>query len=93
MMALYRKATAALHGHNGPKNENESQNTKDLFAELHANSCGLKVFATSIAAQSLEISRRAYGGHGYSSFAGIGALYADCLPSQTYEGDNYVRTL
>jgi len=30
------------------------------------------------------------GGHGYSAFAGVGRLYAEHLPSATYEGDNFV---
>jgi acyl-CoA oxidase len=30
------------------------------------------------------------GGHGYSAFSGIGRVYADMVPSVTYEGENFV---
>lgn len=64
----------------------------DLLADLHATSCGLKSLASSIAAEGLEVCRRACGGHGYSSFSGIGSYYADYLPTTTWEGDNYMLT-
>ncbi|KPM37957.1 Peroxisomal acyl-coenzyme A oxidase 1 [Neonectria ditissima] len=64
----------------------------DLLADLHAISCSLKAFASTTAAEGLEVSRRACGGHGYSAFSGIGSWYADYLPSVTWEGDNYMLT-
>ena len=64
----------------------------DLLADLHATSCGLKAFASTTAAEGLEVCRRACGGHGYSSFSGIGSWYADYLPTTTWEGDNYMLT-
>ena len=64
----------------------------DLLADLHATSCGLKALASTTAAEGLEVCRRACGGHGYSSFSGIGSLYADYLPTMTWEGDNYMLT-
>ncbi|KAJ5768719.1 hypothetical protein N7520_003278 [Penicillium odoratum] len=64
----------------------------DLLAELHAFSCGLKALASTTAGEGLETCRRACGGHGYSSFSGIGPLYADYLPTLTWEGDNYMLT-
>ncbi|KAJ1953273.1 hypothetical protein IWQ62_006032 [Dispira parvispora] len=30
------------------------------------------------------------GGHGYSSFSGLGDFYLDSLPNVTWEGDNYI---
>ena len=66
--------------------------TTDLLADLHATSCGLKALASTIAAEGLEVCRRACGGHGYSSFSGIGSWYADYLPTTTWEGDNYMLT-
>jgi len=62
----------------------------DLAADLHATSCGLKSLASTIAVDGLEVCRRACGGHGYSSFSGIGSWYADYLPTATWEGDNLV---
>ncbi|KAF2864023.1 acyl-CoA oxidase [Piedraia hortae CBS 480.64] len=63
-----------------------------MLADLHATSCGLKSLASHTAAEGLEVCRRACGGHGYSSFSGIGPFYADYLPTVTWEGDNYMLT-
>ncbi|PYI31634.1 acyl-CoA oxidase [Aspergillus indologenus CBS 114.80] len=64
----------------------------DLLADLHATSCGLKALASTTAGEGLEVCRRACGGHGYSSFSGIGPWYSDYLPTLTWEGDNYMLT-
>ncbi|KAF9484218.1 peroxisomal oxidase [Pholiota conissans] len=61
-----------------------------LLAEMHATTSGLKIYVSSNGVQDLETARRSMGGHGYSAFAGLGRLYADYLPSVTYEGDNFV---
>ena len=73
----------------GPEQLNS---TSDLLADLHAVSCALKAFASTTAAEGLEVCRRACGGHGYSAFSGIGSWYADYLPTVTWEGDNYMLT-
>ncbi|KAL5374693.1 hypothetical protein PMIN06_012186 [Paraphaeosphaeria minitans] len=70
----------------------ETQAGSDILADLHATSCGLKSLSSSIAAEGLEVCRRACGGHGYSSFSGIGSWYADYLPTVTWEGDNFMLT-
>ena len=75
----------------GPSPEELFPST-DLLADLHATSCGLKALASTIAAEGLETCRRACGGHGYSSFSGIGSWYADYLPTTTWEGDNFMLT-
>lgn len=64
----------------------------DLLADLHSTSCALKSYSSTVAAEGLETCRRACGGHGYSSFSGIGSHYADYLPTVTWEGDNYMLT-
>ncbi|KAI1843192.1 hypothetical protein JX265_012236 [Neoarthrinium moseri] len=64
----------------------------DLLADLHATSCALKSYGSTVAGEGLEACRRACGGHGYSSFSGIGTWYADYLPTLTWEGDNYMLT-
>uniref|UniRef100_A0A8H7XY14 Acyl-coenzyme A oxidase n=1 Tax=Psilocybe cubensis TaxID=181762 RepID=A0A8H7XY14_PSICU len=66
------------------------QGDTSLLAEMHATTSGLKVYVSSSGVQDLETARRSMGGHGYSAFAGLGRLYADYLPSVTYEGDNFV---
>ena len=64
----------------------------DLLSDLHSTSCALKSYASTMAGEGLEVCRRACGGHGYSSFSGIGSWYADYLPTLTWEGDNYMLT-
>ncbi|RKF73897.1 Peroxisomal acyl-coenzyme A oxidase 1 [Golovinomyces cichoracearum] len=70
----------------------ETNSSSEMLADIHATSCGLKALASTTAAEGLEVTRRACGGHGYSSFAGIGSWYADYLPTTTWEGDNYMLT-
>lgn len=98
MMQLYqenqdRMKAAASPGQSsrGPGPE-ELRAGADLLADLHATSCGLKALASTTAGEGLEICRRACGGHGYSSYSGIGSYYADYLPTLTWEGDNYMLT-
>jgi len=99
MMALYGENQKKMaggagnvgHTGRGPSHEELFPST-DLSADLHATSCGLKALASTTAAEGLEVCRRACGGHGYSSFSGIGSWYADYLPTTTWEGDNYMLT-
>eukprot|EP01119_Soliformovum_irregulare_P011146 TRINITY_DN2776_c0_g1_i1.p1 TRINITY_DN2776_c0_g1~~TRINITY_DN2776_c0_g1_i1.p1 ORF type:complete len:666 (-),score=227.53 TRINITY_DN2776_c0_g1_i1:202-2058(-) len=58
--------------------------------ELHATSSGLKAFATWISSEGIEEARKCCGGHGYSKFSGISAIYAENVPACTYEGENNV---
>ncbi|KAK5697184.1 hypothetical protein LTR97_007319 [Elasticomyces elasticus] len=101
MMALYaasQKKMSQDAGKVGSKSATrgagpeETVPGSDLLADLHATSCGLKSLASYTAVEGLEVCRRACGGHGYSSFAGIGSWYADYLPTATWEGDNYMLT-
>lgn len=70
----------------------KTQQAEALLAELHVQSCALKSHGTTISVEGIETCRRACGGHGYAQYSGIGHLYADMLPSVTYEGDNYMLT-
>ena len=96
MMALYganqRKMSQSVDKDSRGTGPEELQSSSDLLADLHATSCGLKSLASSTAVEGLEMCRRACGGHGYSSFSGIGPWYADYLPTATWEGDNYMLT-
>ncbi|KAJ6543324.1 peroxisomal oxidase [Mycena sp. CBHHK59/15] len=60
------------------------------LAEMHVTTSGLKVLVSTTGIQDLETARRSMGGHGYSGFAGVGRMYAEYLPSATYEGENFV---
>ena len=90
MMALYQENQKKMssdagklgNSKRGPSPEELFPST-DLLADLHATSCGLKALASTTAAEGLEVCRRACGGHGYSSFSGIGSWYADYLPTTT----------
>ncbi|KAG7441254.1 peroxisomal oxidase [Guyanagaster necrorhizus] len=61
-----------------------------MLPEMHAITSGLKVLCTATIMDDIESARRSMGGHGYSAFAGVGKLYADYLPSVTFEGENFV---
>ncbi|KAM5431451.1 putative acyl-CoA oxidase [Microsporum ferrugineum] len=98
MMALYNHNQAIMKksASNQPSGRGagpeELNPGADLLADLHATSCGLKALGSTIAAEGLEVCRRACGGHGYSSYSGIGSWYSDYLPTTTWEGDNYMLT-
>ncbi|KAG0003979.1 Peroxisomal acyl-coenzyme A oxidase 1 [Modicella reniformis] len=62
------------------------------LAEVHAISSGLKSTCTTMAATNMEDCRKLMGGHGYSYFSGISHLWASYVPSNTYEGDNFLLT-
>ncbi|KAG0037234.1 acyl-coenzyme A oxidase [Podila clonocystis] len=64
----------------------------DALAEVHAMSSALKSYCTTIGAAGTEECRKLMGGHGFSYFTGISHLFASIVPSNTYEGDNYVLT-
>ncbi|KAF9026086.1 acyl-coenzyme A oxidase [Podila verticillata] len=64
----------------------------DALAEVHAMSSALKSYCTTIGAAGTEECRKLMGGHGFSYFTGIAHLFASIVPSNTYEGDNYVLT-
>ncbi|KAG0199347.1 acyl-coenzyme A oxidase [Mortierella sp. GBA30] len=64
----------------------------DALAEVHAMSSALKSYCTTIGAAGTEECRKLMGGHGFSYFTGLAHLFASIVPSNTYEGDNYVLT-
>ncbi|CAO3639756.1 unnamed protein product [Cunninghamella blakesleeana] len=61
-----------------------------MLPDMHVTTCSLKVWSTRRSTDGQEECRKAMGGHGYSQFSGIGQLFATSVPSNTYEGDNYV---
>ncbi|KAF9950383.1 acyl-coenzyme A oxidase [Mortierella alpina] len=62
------------------------------LAEVHAISSGLKSTCSTIAATGTEDCRKIMGGHGYSYFSGISHVWSTYVPSNTYEGDNFLLT-
>ncbi|KAI8376969.1 acyl-CoA dehydrogenase/oxidase C-terminal [Blakeslea trispora] len=65
-------------------------NNASLLPEMHATACALKSWGTRRSTDGVEESRKCMGGHGYSYFSGLSDLFATNVPSNTYEGDNYV---
>jgi len=98
MMRLYEENRSKMQQTSGEASTRrgtgpeETRAASDLLADLHATSCALKSLGSTIAAEGLEVCRRACGGHGYSSFGGIGPWYSDYLPTTTWEGDNFMIT-
>ncbi|KAJ5414739.1 hypothetical protein N7509_001366 [Penicillium cosmopolitanum] len=98
MMRLYQENQQRMKAAASPGQDSRGAGPEelragaDLLADLHATSCGLKALASTTAGEGLEVCRRACGGHGYSSYSGIGSYYADYLPTLTWEGDNYMLT-
>ncbi|KAF9975457.1 acyl-coenzyme A oxidase [Actinomortierella ambigua] len=62
------------------------------LAEVHAVSSGLKSTCSTIAATGVEDCRKLMGGHGYSYFSGLSHIWSNYVPSNTYEGDNFLLT-
>lgn len=98
MMDLYEQNQKRMQGDPGKAADpnrgagpEELNSGSDLLADLHATSCGLKALGSSIALDGLEVCRRACGGHGYSSFAGIGAWLLDYTPTVTWEGKQCMK--
>ncbi|OAG43491.1 hypothetical protein AYO21_02428 [Fonsecaea monophora] len=72
--------------------ETISRNDFSALAETHALSSGLKALCTMLAADGIETSRRALGGHGFGGGSGMIPLNSDYLSKPTVEGDNYMIT-
>lgn len=62
------------------------------LAEMHAASSGLKSACTMLAADGIEVCRRAMGGHGFGGGSGMIPLNNDYLSKPTVEGDNWMIT-
>ena len=61
-----------------------------LVEQLHAISSVLKAKTSWFASECLEECRQSMGGHGYSSYSKMGALYSNNDVNLTWEGDNHV---
>lgn len=60
---------------------------------LHCIMSLYKSYITFNVLEGLEEARRSCGGHGYMMLSGLPSLYANYLPSITYDGDNSILTL
>jgi hypothetical protein len=73
----------------------EKLNNSDVsdLAFLHCIVSLYKSYVTFNALEAIEECRRSCGGHGYMMLSGLPSLYAEYLPSITYDGDNSILTL
>jgi acyl-CoA oxidase len=62
------------------------------LADMHSTSAGLKSLCTGLAADGIEIGRRALGGHGFGAGSGLLQLNSEYHSQVTVEGDNYMIT-
>lgn len=69
-----------------------AQNDAKMLPEMHVTSCALKTWGSRRSSEGLEECRKAMGGHGFSAFSGVSDQFANFVPANTYEGDNYVLT-
>ncbi|KAI9880063.1 MAG: hypothetical protein M1830_005795 [Pleopsidium flavum] len=91
--------TFALHYSGEAMNELYQRTRKTIeggdfsaLADLHSTSSGLKSLCTTLAADGIEICRRAMGGHGFGGYSGLVQLNSDYLSKPTVEGDNWMIT-
>ncbi|KAK9370976.1 acyl-CoA oxidase-domain-containing protein [Lipomyces kononenkoae] len=61
--------------------------------EVFTTSAGLKAFTTWACAETIDQTRQACGGHGYSAYNGFGPAYNDWVVQCTWEGDNNILAL
>ncbi|KAK9316325.1 acyl-CoA oxidase-domain-containing protein [Lipomyces starkeyi] len=61
--------------------------------EVFTTSAGLKAFTTWACAETIDQTRQACGGHGYSAYSGFGQAYNDWVVQCTWEGDNNILAL
>lgn len=91
MQRLYEETNSALESlEPGDPNLNE---VLDKLKTTHATSAGLKAFCTWACLQTIDTSRQACGGHGYSSYNGFASMYNDFAVHCTWEGDNTILAL
>ncbi|KAI9017695.1 acyl-CoA dehydrogenase/oxidase C-terminal [Gaertneriomyces semiglobifer] len=65
----------------------------EKLKEMHGTSAGLKAFSTWSTLSIINECRQSCGGHGYSAYTGLAALYSDFAVHCTWEGDNTILTM
>lgn len=71
-------------------NEDFAKGEFHMLPAMHATSSGLKSLITTLAAEGIETSRLACGGHGYSMYSGLPMLYTSFVHVSTAEGENWL---
>lgn len=83
-------AGESMHQQFNQLTEQLESNNATMLPEVHATSCSLKIWSTRRSTEGIEECRKAMGGHGFSIFSGVSELFANLVPANTYEGDNFV---
>lgn len=81
-----------LHSNFVSMTQQLARNDASMLPEMHVASCALKTWSSRRSSEGLEECRKAMGGHGFSAFSGVSDQFANFVPANTYEGDNYVLT-
>lgn len=70
--------------------EQLSKQDAHMLPEMHITSCALKVWGARRGSEGIEEARKTMGGHGFSVFSGVSEQFANFVPANTYEGENFV---
>lgn len=62
----------------------------NLLPEVHSLTSALKGVVSMQGTRAIEQCQILMGGHGFMYNSGLSTLYGNALPSQTFEGENYV---
>ena len=82
------KRMIAMHGE--MERRFEASGDTLMIPEVHSIGSCLKAVTTTITVDGIEQMRRACGGHGYSSFAGLDTIYGNAMVNFTGEGENFM---
>ncbi|PVU85393.1 hypothetical protein BB561_006948 [Smittium simulii] len=73
------------------KSVNQINNGKfTMLKEMHAVSCGLKIWSSNTGVYGVDTCRHVCGGHGFSMFSGLNEFFNNIYPNMIVEGDNYM---
>ncbi|KAI8375984.1 acyl-CoA dehydrogenase/oxidase C-terminal [Radiomyces spectabilis] len=91
MTEMYNNMMARLDS--AKEDDADLDEVMEMLKETHSTSAGLKAFCTWNCLNTIEQCRQACGGHGYSAYTGLAAMYQDFAVQCTWEGDNTILTL
>ena len=80
----------AMHRHMASRMDADDDS---LTAETHAIGSCLKMVCTTATVDGIEELRRACGGHGFSDYSGLPALYGNAMVNYTGEGEACVQPI
>ncbi|ORX61404.1 acyl-CoA oxidase [Hesseltinella vesiculosa] len=91
MNLMYNNMMVRLDG--AREGDKDLDEVIEALKETHSTSAGLKAFCTWNCLSTIEQCRQSCGGHGYSAYTGLAAMYQDFAVQCTWEGDNTILTL